>query len=366
MCPRPGCGVTPGTRLAQLGDAVRYVRAHGVRRVARKLRRLYLFNRERIYLTRGSLETAARRSLGPAGVEVRLVQPEDASRLLAFRHISPQTVRTWLGPDHRVVLALKDGMPAGYRWLSRRVTPSLAPVLTLEPDELFSVMAFVAPAFRRQGIHDDLVIGTGHLLRPAGFRHTWGSQAATNHAMQQVLLRPTYISRYVGTLTRQSSLGRVRFSFLPTTQLTVERVAGAVQLLAPLCGRVRRLSVLLHPVSVAVPPDAIDRVRAALGIDLRITSVSETARQAEAFAGAVERIAADRPDALFILYDTMFAEHRRTLTALVGARSLPALYEGTIFAAAGGLLACSAPAPCLDALPESLRRIAIRPEAPAS
>ena len=344
--------------LTQVTDALASLRAHGIRAAARKLKRFYLHSHERVYLTRGDLDAASRQPFGQRGLEVRLARSDDVSRFAAFPDLSPHTVRAWLAPDHYVVLALKDGVPAGYRCLSARVPPSLAPALHLTPDEVFSDILFVSPSLRRQGVNHELRAATGHLLRPLGFRRTWGCQSPFNHVIHEVTIRSTAgVSEYVGTLTRRSLLGRVRFSFAPTTPLSAARVAGAIHVLTAVLGRVRRVTLLANRVSVTAAPDSLESIGAQLGADIRVIAVTERHHQTEAFRGAFDRIAGDRPDAVIVLCDPMFLEHRRTLTHLAAAHRLPAVYEGAAFAAAGGLLACGEPTPGLSTLPDSLRRV---------
>lgn len=343
----------------RLGEVLTYLRAHGLRAVARKLRQLYVYDRQRVYITRSDLDGAASRSSGRTGVDVHLVRADDVSRFKAFPRLSERTVRAWLHADHHVLLASKDGVPAGYRWLSRRVPPAMAPVVTLQPDELFSMMSFVAPSFRRQGIHTALKTATESLLMPLGYRRVWGSQSPLNHVVHEVTYRPTNVTRYVGTLTRHSLLGHVRFSFVPTTHLSPERIVGAVDVLTAALGRLRRVGILANRVSVDVEPGALERLGASLQMGLGLTTVRETVRQAEELRESFDRIVGDEPDALIVLYDPMLLEHRRTLVDLATARRLPALYEGAEFAAAGGLFACSGPAPALGTLPDALRRVVV-------
>jgi hypothetical protein len=85
--------------------------------------------------------------------------------------------------------------------------------------------------------------------------------------------------------------------------------------------------------------------------------VRERRDQAQAFGEAFARIAGGAPDALIVLHDPMFVEHRATITEEVHRRRLLAVYEDVEFADVGGVIVCGAPRPALDGLPESLRRI---------
>lgn len=341
-----------------LNAGLMYLRDVGVRGLARRWARLYLRDHQRLYLTRSDLARASERPIGRRGLQVRLARPEEARRLsAAFPHLSVARLNTWLAPDHFLLVALKGDEPVGFRCLSTRVGRLLRPALRLEPDQLFSVMSFVLPAFRRQGINHEIKTATAHLLRPRGFRETWGNQSPFNQLNFDATSRMSDVMSYVGTLTRSCALGRARFAFDPAAPLSPARVARPLELLATHFPHARRVALLANPASVLVSPGAVETTTARAPVSLHLVTVRECRDQAGAFRDAFGAVASAAPDAVVVLHDPMFVEHRATIRDEVRRSRLFAVYEGAEFADAGGVLVCGAPRPVLEGLPGSLRRI---------
>lgn len=335
-----------------------YLRDVGLRGLVSRWAKLYLRDRQRIYLTRSNLLQARERPIGRRGLEVRLAQPAEAARLAAsFAHLSVARIQTWLGPEHFLIVAFKEGSPVGFRCLSTRVSRVLRPALRLTPDQIYSVMTFVLPASRQQGVNHEIKAATAHLLLPRGFREVWGNQSPFNERNFQATTHMSDVMEYVGTLTRTCALGRVRFAFFPATVLSPARVARPLELLRTHVPHVRRVAVLANPASVLVAPGATEKMAEHVPVQLDLVTVRESRDQPQAFREAFGRVASGAPDALIVLGDPMFVDHRSTITQQVHRHQLLTVYEGAEFADAGGVIVSVAPRPALDVLPDSLRRI---------
>jgi hypothetical protein len=288
----------------------------------------------------------------------RLARREDVPALSQrFTQVPASTFHTWLGPNYFLYVAMAGDEPAAFRCDSTMVSPGLRPVLRLRHDQVFMVDISTAPAFRRRGITRLIRIAMArHMLR-LGFRDSWGVQRVMNREALTAFDRTPDVVQRFGTLTRRTMLGRVRFSLTPSRWLSPEHIGPLAQLAADLVPRTSRLALLFNPGTTIASPGAVEgviRAVAKLGIELQTVPLTEAADQAGAFAEAFADMANQAADAVLVLDDPMYREHRQTVVALAGTHRLPALYEGRAFARAGGLLAYSPPGPPPPAWPLEL------------
>jgi len=324
----------------------------------RRLFETYIAGHKRTYLLQSNYEVVGGLPLRDEGLVFRFARPDDLAALtLKFTQVQPATFRTWLGPNHFLYLALAGDEPAAFRCDSTVVPPSIRPVLHLRPDQVFMVDISTAPAFRRQGITRRIRIAMAREMLRLGYRDSWGLQRQMNRKALAAFDRtPDVIERF-GTLARTSVLGRVRFSLTPSRWLSAEHVGTLAQLVADLVPGTARAALLFNPGTTIAPPEAteaVTRAVAKLGIELRILAVTETDDQAGAFSDAFADASREGTDAMIVLDDPMYRDHRRTIVGLARRRRLPALYERQEFVTAGGLVAYARPTPRPPALPPEL------------
>jgi hypothetical protein len=350
--------------MALIAEAVEYLRLHGAGPTARRLFEAYISGRRRAYLLRSNYEVVGGLPLREDGLVFRFARPEDLAALTpTFPRVPPATFRTWLGPNHFLYLALAGDQPAAYRCDATIVPPSIRPLLHLRPDQVFMVDISTAPAFRRQGITRRMRIAMAREMLRLGYRDSWGLQRPLNREALAAFDRTPDVVERFGTLTRSSVLGHVRFSLTPSRGLSGEHVGALAQLVADLVPGAERIALLFNPGTTIAPAEAteaVTRVVAKLGIELRSLPVTESDDQAGAFADAFADAAREGADAMIVLDDPMYREHRRTIVGLARRRRLPALYERPEFVEAGGLAACARPAPRLPTLPPELSADVLR------
>ena len=190
-----------------------------------------------------------------------------------------------------------------------------------------------------------------------GFRDSWGVQRVMNREALAAFDRTPDVVQRFGTLTRRTMLGRVRFSLTPSRWLSPEHIGPLAQLAADLVPRTSRLALLFNPGTTIASPGAVEgviRAVAKLGIELQTVLLTETADQAGAFAEAFADMANQAADAVLVLDDPMYREHRQSIVALARTHRLPALYEGRAMTAVVLLTVTYA---VLRAISETRRRL---------
>jgi putative ABC transport system substrate-binding protein len=112
--------------------------------------------------------------------------------------------------------------------------------------------------------------------------------------------------------------------------------AKKLELLAETVPRARRIAVLApeDPASAKEQMPELQRAAGALGIELALVRVGNGN-----YADAFVRIAATRPDALFVLADTYFVFDRRSIIDLTTRYKLPSIWEWREQVEDGGLMA---------------------------
>jgi len=100
--------------------------------------------------------------------------------------------------------------------------------------------------------------------------------------------------------------------------------AKKLELLKEAVPRARRIAVLASedPYSLKIQMPELRQAAAALGIELAVVAVRNND-----YADAFERIAATRPDALFVVAETYFVRDRRAIIDLTTKYRLPAIWE---------------------------------------
>lgn len=350
-------------RMAAVRDALDYLRTYGVGAATRKAVRVYLRDEWRAHLGRVDHVAAAREPMTGGGLTFRPARPDDVPRLVAAFD-DPATpvavLESWIRPPGLLMLALDGERPVAYQSLLSQAPPSVRPVLPPDPGRFFSGEVLAHPSVRGRGVVRHLMVASTHLLLERGVRERWFTINAPNHLSEDAFFRGAHARERVGTLTRRSHLGRVRYEFVPATAPTTPRLDRLVALLSAVRGPVARVAVLLNPASLTVDPrhagDAIAGV-APPGVALSPVVVREPEDPAAALRRALGEIGRSGADGLVVLRDAMLARYARLIVAHAARRRLPAVYEGAPFAAAGGLVVCRAPVVPAHGWPEPLRRL---------
>jgi hypothetical protein len=214
-----------------LGEALTYLRTHGVGGAWHKLLTTYLFGRDAWYVTIEDLSQWVGAPVECSEFEIRAATLADIDRmtgLMARQH--EKTLRAWCRHDHYFFIALANGEAVSYRCLSRRVHAAVNRIVTLRPQQLFMVDEYTVPAFRRRGITRQLAIVMNPLVFRAGFREVVGIHW-TDNENTRAATRAKGIAT-IGMLTRVRR-GR-------TTQFTYESFGPTLD--APLSPDVRQIT----------------------------------------------------------------------------------------------------------------------------
>jgi len=124
-----------------------------------------------------------------------------------------------------------------------------------------------------------------------------------------------------------------------------------LELLKEVIPGVRRVAVLVNPLNPSHTQTMLPATRTAtamLAVQLQELEVRDPKHFGPAFAAVTK----ERSDAVTVLGDAMFFEHRREILSLVAKRRLPAIYVETGWATAGGLMSYA------PSVPEMHRRAA--------
>ena len=116
-----------------------------------------------------------------------------------------------------------------------------------------------------------------------------------------------------------------------------ELVARWLELLHELVPAATRVAVLVNPADAASAETTVRDVEAAaraIGLQIQVLKASTSREINAAFATFVR----DRPDALFVDFDTFFISRRVQLVNLASRHAIPATYPGRQFTEAGGLI----------------------------
>ncbi len=309
-------------------------------RVVRKLFRILVYGRSRMYLTRMDLLFLANLPVEKIdGFEFRCVRPDD-TLLASFPHLGRSTISQWARPGYFFFLGLLDGRPVGYRCWAITAAPSLRQFLRLRPHQLFTIDIFTHPDFRRRGLVRPIKIMAARHLVPQGYREVWSVERPTNY--DTVIAADRTGTVRVGTLIRTSCLGLARFTMTPVTVLSPTLVGHQLDLLKRQAPSVTRAAVLFNPSLTRSSPTTADSIRAlaaARGVDLAFVEVREVDDQAAALERAFTSMTQTGVQGVILHSDPMLRLHARTVVTLARSRGLAAVFDAKPFAAAGGLVA---------------------------
>jgi putative ABC transport system substrate-binding protein len=135
-----------------------------------------------------------------------------------------------------------------------------------------------------------------------------------------------------------TSLARPGGNVTGTSFMAVEAGGKSLELLKDVAPKLRLVSVLWNPTNPIFQTQMVKGTEAAarsLGIQLRMLA----ARNADETERAFELINGDRVEALTVIVDPVFIEHRARLAALAATKRLPSASEFRDYAEAGGLMA---------------------------
>ncbi len=335
------------TLLRAAGDAVRYARDRGLRRAARKVFRTYVFARERLYVTRNDLLAMAQWPLDTSVFKVRRARPDDPL-VEAFGHLKASTVSRWLGSPYFLYVILHEGKLVGLRCLSTGAGPALDAFFRLRPDQLFAVMYYTRPEYRRRGLSRIVKIAGARDLVQRGYRESFATELPTNY--DTLIATQRTGSRRLGTLTRTCLFGRVRFALTPTTILSSQLVLRQLTILRQVVPKLPHVGVLFNP-SVVIPTSetepATSALAAELGTKVTFFPVREAADQIGAFRSAFSTARAVGISGLIVFSDPMMSNYRRTIVSLVERLRVPAIFDAKEFVDAGGFMAYGSATPGL-------------------
>jgi putative ABC transport system substrate-binding protein len=109
-----------------------------------------------------------------------------------------------------------------------------------------------------------------------------------------------------------------------------------LQLLHDLLPKAELIALLVNPTSPVAEPQIREAQAAASALAMRVTVVKAAIERD--FDQVFVSLAQQRPDALFVSADPLFASKGERLVALAGQYSVPAIYEFREFVEAGGLM----------------------------
>jgi len=122
--------------------------------------------------------------------------------------------------------------------------------------------------------------------------------------------------------------------------------AKAIQLLKDIVPSASRAAILWNPVGTVNPRQRIDDAKAAVRA-LGMTPVPVEVRDVRGFDDAFLEMRNQHVDVLMVLTGPLTLRHRDAIVHLAATNRIPAGYEYTEFAPAGGLIAYSASVPAL-------------------
>jgi putative tryptophan/tyrosine transport system substrate-binding protein len=137
-----------------------------------------------------------------------------------------------------------------------------------------------------------------------------------------------------------TNLARPGGNVTGTSFMAVEAGGKSLELLKDVAPKLRLVAVLWNPTNPVFQTQMVKGTEAAarsLGIQLRMLA----ARNADEIERAFELINGDRSEALTVIVDPVFIEHRARLAALAAEKRLPSVSEFRDYAEAGGLMAYS-------------------------
>lgn len=134
-----------------------------------------------------------------------------------------------------------------------------------------------------------------------------------------------------------ASLARPGGNMTGLSAMTPELVGKQFEMLREILPKVSRVAVLWNPANAGNPPQLRAAEVAARRLKIRLQPLE--ARSPGEFGGAFAAMGKEGADALVVLVDVMFVDHRTEIADLAAARRLPAVYGQTEHVRAGGLMA---------------------------
>lgn len=135
-----------------------------------------------------------------------------------------------------------------------------------------------------------------------------------------------------------TSLARPGGNVTGTSVPLVQVAAKSLELLKYVLPALRRVAVLRNPANTVFQAQMVQETEAAAR-SLKVQLQMFEARDAKEIDRAFERIANERPEALTIIGDPVFTEHRAQIAALAAKSRLPSVSAVIEYADAGGLMA---------------------------
>ena len=167
---------------------------------------------------------------------------------------------------------------------------------------------------------------------------------AAKHATTTIPIEMVGVGDPVGS-GLVASLARPGGNITGLSNLSPELVRKQLEFLKDVRPTVSRVAVLWNPANPAshLMVRAADVAAQALGVQLHL--VEARGRGPDAFDSAFAAMTNAHADALLVLADNIFFEHRRRLAELAAMSHLPTMYQGREHVEAGGLISYAASVP---------------------
>jgi len=172
--------------------------------------------------------------------------------------------------------------------------------------------------------HVDVIVATG-----------WPAAQAAKNATNTIPIVIAFAGDAVGT-GLVTSLSRPGANLTGISDMAVELSAKRLELLKETVPKVSRIGVLWNQADLGMTSRyrEIDRAARTLGVSVQAHGVL----QAEDFDTAFAAMTRDRPDAIFMVSDSLTTINRKRVIDFADAQRIPAMFEFSVLVENGGLM----------------------------
>jgi len=184
----------------------------------------------------------------------------------------------------------------------------------------------IMPALAQELVneHVDVIVATG-----------WPAAQAAKNATNTIPIVISFAGDAVGT-GLVTSLSRPGANLTGISDMAVELSAKRLELLKETVPKVSRIAVLWNQADLGMTSRyrEIDRAARALGVTVQAHGVLQAADFDTAFATMTR----DRPDAIFMVSDSLTTINRKRVIDFADAQRIPAMFEFSVLVENGGLM----------------------------
>ncbi len=184
----------------------------------------------------------------------------------------------------------------------------------------------IMPALAQELVneHVDVIVATG-----------WPAAQAAKNATNTIPIVIAFAGDAVGT-GLVTSLSRPGANLTGISDMAVELSAKRLELLKETVPKVSRIGVLWNQADLGMTSRyrEIDRAARTLGVSVQAHGVL----QAEDFDTAFAAMTRDRPDAIFMVSDSLTTINRKRVIDFADAQRIPAMFEFSVLVENGGLM----------------------------